>query len=327
MKSRKSSPPSEPVDRKVGHGAQTYSTVLQGAGGEQLKAVMRPGDERAICAALYAAPPYDLRVPAMDVTRLSLNLTPARVIGGIEGERARKFEARQYSLFMAPAGAEMTWRKEASSRHLTIYFRQDLFADSGEGAPPLARRQALHNLNVPGLRPMVDQLVDELRHDGPHSSDAADCLARLLLIQVSRHLGKARDDGRALGTPAMARLKDYVMANLAERLLVVDLARQVGMSTDRFAWACKSEIGLSPHQFVVALRLRQARHLLGVSRHSIAEVAHACGFASQQHMTNAMRRHVGVTPARFRQTMRSDTRPGSGEAISSSTPPRPPGPS
>lgn len=297
-------PPGDAVpDSDVRQGAAAYSNVLQSAGGEQLKALMRPGDERAVCAVLYAAPPYDVHVPAMEVSRLSLNLTPARVIGGIEGERARSYDAHRYSLFMAPAQAEMSWRKEASSRHVTIYFRPDLFDQTDGPRAPLTRRDAIHNLNVPGLRPLAEQLVDEIRHDATHSADAADCLARLMLIQVSRHLGKAQEEAPALGRSSMSRLTDYVMANLGERVLVADMARQVGLSTDHFAWAFRTQTGQSPHQFVVATRIQQARQLLGESQLSIAEVAHACGFASQQHLTNAMRRHVDITPARYRQAM------------------------
>jgi AraC family transcriptional regulator len=298
MKSQSAEAPSDP---EVGQGVRIYSTVLQGAGGTQIQALMREGGDRGVCAALYTAPPYDLHVPGMDVARLSLNLTPSCVTGGIDGDRTRSFDAHRYSLFLAPAGAEMRWRKEAPSRHLTIYFRPDLFADSDEPAVPLVRRQAFHNLIVPGLRPLADQLVDELRHGGPHDTDAADCLARLLLIQVSRHLGKTRQEPGGMDPTSIARLKDYVMAHLGERILVADLASHLGMPIDRFAWAFKARTGKSPHQFVVALRLQQAGDLLRTSRLPIADVALACGFASQQHLTNSLRRHAGVTPARLRQ--------------------------
>jgi AraC-like DNA-binding protein len=284
----------------IGQGVQAYSTVLQSAGGEQVKALTGLAGGRVVCAALYAARPYDLHVPGMDLSRLSLNLTPARVTGGIEGERPRSYDAHRYSLFMAPAGAEMHWRKEASSRHLTLYFRPDLFDVDEESATPLAR-QALHNLSVPGLRPLADQLVDELRHGGPYNVEAADCIAHLLLIQVSRHLRRAQDGTKALDTSSMKRLHDYVLAHLGERILVADLARQVGMSIDRFAWTCKMQTGQSPHQYVLVLRLQQACHLLRHSSVAIAEVASVCGFSNQQHLTNAMHRHAGVTPARYRK--------------------------
>jgi AraC family transcriptional regulator len=283
-------------------GVQTYSSLLQRAGGEQVKALVKPGADREVCAALYAAPPYDLRVPGMAVARLSLNLTPARVTGGIEDERARIYDARRYSLFLAPAGAEMVWRKDAPSRHLTLYFRPDALAGGDDPIDPLALPQALHNLQVPGLRPLADQLVDELRQGDHHHPEAADCLARLLLIQVSRHLRKARDEPQVLGHASMARLQDHVMARLGERILVSDLAREAGMSIDRFAWAFKRQTGLSPHQYVLGQRLAQARHLLRTTRRSIADVALACGFSSQQHLTHAMRRHAGITPAQLRRS-------------------------
>lgn len=288
------------ADPKIGQGVQAYSLVLQSAGGEQIKALIGLAGDRVVCAALYAAPPYDLHVPGMDLSRLSLNLTPARVTGGVAGERPRSHDAHRYSLFVAPAGAEVHWRKEASSRHLTLYFRPDLFDGDEESGTPLVR-QALHNLSVPGLRPLADQLVDELRHGGPYNLEAADCMAHLLLIQVSRHLRRAKDGTQALGTSSMKRLHDYVLAHLGERILVADLARQVGLSIDRFAWTCKMQTGQSPHQYVLALRLQRARHLLRHSTVAIAEVASACGFSNQQHLTNAMHRHAGVTPARYRK--------------------------
>ena len=288
------------TDPEVRQGVQTYSTALQSAGGEQVKALMRLGDERAVCAALYNAPPYDLCVPGMPVSRLSLNLTPSRVTGGIEGERPLSYEASRYSLFLAPAGAQMSWRKEAPSRHLTIYFRPDVFDGGEEWKSPLAQRQALHNLSVPGLRALADQLVNELRHGGPYNRDAADSIARLLLVQVSRHLSRTHDGSKALSTLSLSRLNDYEMSHLGERILVADLARQVGMSIDRFALAYKAHTGQSPHQFVLALRLRQAGQLLRSSSLPIAQVANACGFSSQQHLTNSMRFHTGVTPARYR---------------------------
>jgi AraC family transcriptional regulator len=281
-----------------------YSTLLQRAGGEQLKAMKRTGDGRAVCAALYAAPPYDLRVPAMEVSRLSLNLTPARVTGGLEGDRPRGYEAQRYSLFMAPARAEMKWHKLAPSRHLTVYFRPEPLAGDESLASPLSRPEALHNLNVPGLRPLADQLADELRLGGPHGSDAADCLARLLLIQVSRHLSKARAEPETLGAQSLARLKDYVLAHLEGSIRVADLAAELGLSVDRFAWAFKTETGQTPHQYVLAQRLLQARQLLRSSGQPIAEVAHACGFSSQQHLTNAMQRRSGITPACYRQAVK-----------------------
>jgi AraC family transcriptional regulator len=57
------------------------------------------------------------------------------------------------------------------------------------------------------------------------------------------------------------------------------------------------------------LRLAHAADLLRHSKLGLADVAHACGFANQQHLTNAMHRHLGVTPRRFREAGQRLTSP------------------
>jgi AraC family transcriptional regulator len=59
---------------------------------------------------------------------------------------------------------------------------------------------------------------------------------------------------------------------------------------------------VSPHQYLVDLRLAQAERLLVESELSIAEVAFGCGFSSQSHLTTVMRRHKNMTPAQIRRT-------------------------
>jgi AraC family transcriptional regulator len=48
------------------------------------------------------------------------------------------------------------------------------------------------------------------------------------------------------------------------------------------------------------LRLNLAEDLLRGSGLSIAQIAYAAGFNSQSHLTTAMRRYRGVTPALYR---------------------------
>jgi AraC family transcriptional regulator len=43
----------------------------------------------------------------------------------------------------------------------------------------------------------------------------------------------------------------------------------------------------------------RAQRLLARERHSIADVAVACGFYDQAHLTNAFRKAFGRTPAAF----------------------------
>jgi AraC-like DNA-binding protein len=303
------SPPTrQPGERGSGvqGGVDTYARALQSAGGDQIEALIRGEEGRDVGAALYRAPPFEVSVPALPVFRLSVNLTNARVGGCVDGERVRYFDARRYALFLTPAGAPMVFRKDVPSRHINIYFHADNFDDDSDiTASPLAVSQPLFNVAVPGIRGLADQLIEEMQRPVMLNADAADSLARLLLVHVARHLRRAPTSSQTLPPAVLARLRDYVMAQLSERILVADLARQAGLSLDRFAAAYKEQTGQSPHQFVLALRLERAADLLSHSRLSVAHVAHTCGFASQQHLTNVMHRHLGITPRRFRELKQS----------------------
>jgi len=281
-------------------GVAEYRRMLGAAGGTELATLMRGNDHSAVCAAIYASPPYELQVPALPVSRLSVNLTRARVSGGIDGDRQRAFDADRYSIFLAPAGAPMTWRKESPSRHLTIYFHPDAFDGSDEGASSLRTTAPIFNVSAPGIRSIADQLAAELDSTGFLNAEAADSLARLLLVRFARCLRQASDALHPLSSNALSGLREYVLEHLTERILVADLARHAGLPPNRFAVTYREQTGQSPHQFVLALRIEHAADLLRNSKMSLADVALACGFANQQHLCNAMRRSRGITPSRYR---------------------------
>ncbi len=292
-------------DHDLRHGVTSYGIALRVAGGTEVEALVRGEAGHGVGAALYLTPPFEVNVPALPVARLSVTLTNAHGAGGIQGQPLRDFDANRYALFFTPAGAPMTFRKDVPSRHLNVYFSPDM-VDAGEGTgSPLWLAQPMLNAIVPGVRNLVDQLVIELRSPVMLQGDAAESLARLLLVQIARHWTRPSSQARTLPPALLAQLRDYVMAHLGERILVADLAAQAGLSHDTFAVAYKAQTGQAPHQFVLALRLSRATELLRRSACSVADVAQVCGFASQQHLTNVMSRQLGVSPGRYRESMRS----------------------
>ena len=287
--------------------AEAYAQVLVTAGGQELEALTRQGDRTAVCAALYASPPYDLQVPALPVSRLSVNLTKARVSGGVGGERHRNYEALRYSMFLVPAGAPSAWRKDSPSRHLTIYFHPDALGGSGDGGAALDQEQPVFNAQIAGIRQLADQLAAELDSPEMLTTEAVDSLARLLLVRLGRQLCDPGMVSNPLAPKVLLRLRDYIVAHLAERILVADLAREVGLSPNRFTQAFSDHTRRSPHQFVLSVRLDRAAQLLRASNLNLIEVAHDCGFANQQHLCNAMRCHLGTTPSRYRRAHQQGT--------------------
>jgi len=76
----------------------------------------------------------------------------------------------------------------------------------------------------------------------------------------------------------------------------------VHLSPFHLARLFKQVLGVSPHQYLIQVRVNSARSLLsaGSGERSLAEIAAAVGFADQSHLTRHFKRITGITPRQFR---------------------------
>ncbi len=108
----------------------------------------------------------------------------------------------------------------------------------------------------------------------------------------------------ALSRVQVERVVDYMEAYLGEPISLQDLAEASGLSASHFARRFKSATGMPPHQYLIALRVERAKRML-LQNEAIVEVALACGFSHQEHLTRIFRRFTGVTPANYRRAAQS----------------------
>jgi AraC family transcriptional regulator len=142
------------------------------------------------------------------------------------------------------------------------------------------------------------------------TSKACTCIyiARLLAAHLLRkHSSTSGDTGAPIGGLTRAQVEraiDYMETNLSEPLSLADVANASGLSPSHFARRFKSATGAPPHQYLMAMRVERAKRLL-MQREPIAEIALACGFTHQEHLTRIFRRLTGATPASFRRAAQS----------------------
>jgi AraC family transcriptional regulator len=106
-------------------------------------------------------------------------------------------------------------------------------------------------------------------------------------------------DGRTRGTlgkDVFRRLRDYIVAHLDEPIEVAALADLAGRSPFHFTRVFTQSVGMSPHRYVVHLRLERATKLLREGRSGLADIAASTGFADQSHLSRWVRRVHGVSP-------------------------------
>jgi AraC family transcriptional regulator len=107
---------------------------------------------------------------------------------------------------------------------------------------------------------------------------------------------------RCLSPVERHRVAEFIDSGLEADLSVERLAEVIGMSPFHFSRMFKATFGRTPHCFVLERRIDAASAVLRKDRNRpIADVACAFGFATQAHFTQAFRRRIGATPARWRR--------------------------
>jgi transcriptional regulator GlxA family with amidase domain len=99
----------------------------------------------------------------------------------------------------------------------------------------------------------------------------------------------------------LKRSKDLIAADLADDLSLAQIAFRCDLSREHFSRAFKISTGLTPHQWRQLCRIDTVKQLLTGSSRSIADIAIACGFADQSHLTRVFGRIVGTSPAQWRR--------------------------
>jgi transcriptional regulator GlxA family with amidase domain len=72
----------------------------------------------------------------------------------------------------------------------------------------------------------------------------------------------------------------------------------------QFARAFRRSLGAHPHRWLLQQRIEHAKGLLREGRASLAEIAGATGFSSQSLFTRSFSGRTGLTPGRWRQSVR-----------------------
>ena len=100
----------------------------------------------------------------------------------------------------------------------------------------------------------------------------------------------------------MDRVVQYIEANLGSPFSLSDLAQIACLSPSQLSRTFRGTTGKSVWHFVLERRLERARTALTSTDTPIAQIAFACGFSSQAHMTSSFRRHFATTPGVIRRS-------------------------
>ena len=97
------------------------------------------------------------------------------------------------------------------------------------------------------------------------------------------------------------RAVKFIQENYNSPISVNDVCNHVGISLFYFTRLFKKVMYISPHSYLINLRLDNAKNLLIYTYYSIEKVAALSGFQSSSHFIRAFKQSTSFTPNQFRK--------------------------
>jgi AraC family transcriptional regulator len=144
-----------------------------------------------------------------------------------------------------------------------------------------------------------------------HADQASQLFLDHILLALGVHVAQTYGGMRALARPIrgglapwqVRRAKEILCANLDGRVPLQEVARQCRLSVSHFSRAFRHSMGVAPHNWLLTRRVEAAKEKLRDDRLSLLDVALACGFADQSHLTRVFTRIVGISPGAWRRAL------------------------
>lgn len=117
--------------------------------------------------------------------------------------------------------------------------------------------------------------------------------------------GQFLEPGRSILEPRIELAMDLMNEQLKQPRSNRELCRRSGLNLNDFYRKFREELGITPKQYQLSLRMDYAREQLLHSDAALEEIAEQTGFADRFQFSKAFRRFYSIPPAAYRKKFRS----------------------
>ncbi len=165
-----------------------------------------------------------------------------------------------------------------------------------------ALAEALRESNFPESR--IQKLRDSFfatQVVTPESYQGMVTLIGVFALQLSESLNRLMIEDANSEPPVVISAKQYINANLEDRITLDEVAAHVCVSPYYFCKIFKQATGMTLTEYVNRRRIERAKRKLLVPHARVTEVAYDVGYQSLSQFNRSFLKYVGMSPTQFRE--------------------------
>lgn len=160
----------------------------------------------------------------------------------------------------------------------------------------------VHADSLTALQKLFDKIFITLKADRVYGNYLCSGLTYQFIMEFHRlSLNVSVPNGNIKNEILMSAL-NYVEDNLQNDFSVSELAAVSGVSQQYLGRIFGQTMNISPSEYIIKRRIREAMRLLIETDKSIAEISRLCGFSSAGYFCTVFRKTEGITPSAYRSS-------------------------
>jgi AraC-like DNA-binding protein len=159
-----------------------------------------------------------------------------------------------------------------------------------------------HFVNDRGIFQILQRLLFLFSEDHPSKELFVDNMLRELIIRILQTNERKIYSGATLSINKESRLTEvirYIRNNVDKALSIERLSKLACMSPSHFYRTFKTELGISPVEFINNERIKLAVGLLQDPQRSIKDVYFDCGFESRSYFNRVFKNRQHIAPGEY----------------------------
>lgn len=215
------------------------------------------------------------------------------------GTSEGRFEVRAGEVVVLPAGAPHSYGADPKDPWTLWWLHV-----AGRSMPALVeligatvRAPVRIPADAQGIALIAAEVVAWMERDTTRASIVAAAGSAWHLLTLLASSRSVRDSTETV----IERAAEHLRTNISARASVSELAAAAGLSESYFAVLFRRRLGVSVLVYQTQLRMAHARHLLGTTERSVAEIAGECGYDDPWYFSRQFRKVHNLSPSAYRK--------------------------
>lgn len=154
---------------------------------------------------------------------------------------------------------------------------------------------------LPEYSSLFRYMIRELQLCKPGYQELLACVLQQLLLLLQREAvqqasGQSAQEG-------IAQSVRYFHENYNRSIVIEEYAKNLHMSVSWFIRGFREYTGLTPAQYILRLRMANARSLLEETEYNVSEVSSIVGYDNALYFSRLFKKHYGQSPVFFRKSL------------------------